>query len=86
MKQLPFDSSQCDGSNGSIFMFLRPLDAEIFSKTSKWRSTEIVKNANLIDVLSNNLAPNGHKKVKILPVNCHIKRNRIMVFLFFYNY
>src|SRR5204863_7277739 len=30
MKQLPFNSSQCDGSNGSISMFLRPLDAEIF--------------------------------------------------------
>ena len=40
MKQLPFDSSQWDGSNGSIFKFLRPLDVEIFGETSKWRSTE----------------------------------------------
>ena len=32
MKQLPFDSPQCDGSNGSIFKFLRPLDAEIFDE------------------------------------------------------
>ena len=32
MKQLPFDSSQWDGSNGSIFKFLRPLDAEIFDE------------------------------------------------------
>ena len=32
MKQLPFDSSQYDGSNGSIFRFLRPLDADIFDE------------------------------------------------------
>src|SRR5207253_269630 len=44
----PFDSSRFSGSNGSIFILLRPLDAELFDKTSKWRSTECDKNADLM--------------------------------------
>ena len=51
MKQLPFDSSLCDGSNGSIFMFLRPLDAKIFSEMSKWRSTRSAK-CRFVDISS----------------------------------
>src|SRR2546430_10197783 len=39
----PFDSSRFAGSNGSIFILLRPLDAELFDETSKWRSTECYK-------------------------------------------
>ena len=141
IKILPLEPLHWEESNGSCFILLRYLDAEIFGKTSKWCSTGSVKcwfvdilsiisafrhrrsmkqlpfdslnatvlmvifldfydhwmlrylmkkwvtqyrngkNANLIDVLFNNLAPNGHRKVKILPFNCHIKRNRIIVFI-----
>src|SRR5437764_14925333 len=44
----PFDSSRFAGSNGSIFILLRPLDAELFDENSKWRSTECDKNAEFI--------------------------------------
>src|SRR6185437_6208360 len=66
MKQLPFDSSQCDGSNGSIFMFLRPLDAEIFGETSKWRSTGSVK-CRFVDISSIISASRHRRSMKQLP-------------------
>ena len=85
MKQLPFDFL-----NAVVLMvvFLDFYDHWMLRYLMKrWVAQyRNGKNVNLIDVLSNNLAPNGYRKVKILPFNYHIKRNRIIVFLFFYNY
>src|ERR1044071_538577 len=66
MKQLPFDSSQFDGSNGGIFRFLRPLDAEIFGETSKWRSTGSVK-CRFFDISSFISASRHRRSMKQLP-------------------
>src|ERR1044071_4978841 len=66
IKQLPFDSSQFDGSNGGIFRFLRPLDAEIFGETSKWRSTGSVK-CRFFDISSIISASRHRRSIKQLP-------------------
>src|ERR1043165_7939448 len=66
MKQLPFDSSQFDGSNGGIFRFLRPIDAEIFGETSKWRSTGSVK-CRFVDISSIISASRHRRSMKQLP-------------------
>src|ERR1051326_140236 len=66
MKQLPFDSSQLYGSNVVIFRFLRPLDAEIFGETSKWRSTGSVK-CRFVDISSIISAFRHRRSMKQLP-------------------
>src|SRR6185437_1183179 len=83
MKQLPFDSSQCDGSNGGIFMFLRLLDAEIFDETSKWRSTGSVK-CRFVDISSIISASRHRRSMKQLPFDssqCDGSNGSIFTFL-----
>src|SRR5208337_2157499 len=66
MKPPSFDSSCRDESNGSGFILLRPLDAEIFGKTSKIRHFYICDTAPF-DVLPNISASSGRRKMKPLP-------------------
>src|SRR6185295_14208463 len=83
MKQLPFDSSQCNGSNGGIFMFLRPLDAEIFGETSKWHSTGSVK-CRFVDISSIISASRHRRSMKQLPFDssqCNGSNGGIFMFL-----
>src|SRR5208282_1117635 len=66
MKPPSFDSSCRDESNGSGFILLRPLDAEIFGKTSKIRHFYICDTAPF-DVLPNTSAYSGRRRMKPLP-------------------
>ena len=61
-----FDSPCRDESNGSGFILLRPLDAEIFGKTSKIRHFYICDTAPF-DVLPNISASSGRRRMKPLP-------------------
>ena len=61
-----FDSPCRDESNGSGFILLWPLDAEIFGKTSKIRHFYICDTAPF-DVLPNISASSGCRRMKPLP-------------------
>src|SRR5437660_365944 len=83
MKQLPFDSLNATVLIVVFFMFLRPLDAEIFSETSNWRSTGSVK-CRFVDISSTISVFTHRRSMKQLPFDssqCNGSNGSIYIFL-----